>query len=94
MDDGGGLRALRLRALGLRVGEEIRFAPYGRGRPEPAFAAGVEPDGSITVVDSEGRRRSLPVERIEVRRAGPRGGREWEPLSRRMARPEQLSLLE
>lgn len=52
-----------------------------------------ERDGSIGVTDGRGSSRSLPIDRLEVRRAGPRGGPGWEPLGERVARCEQLKLL-
>jgi hypothetical protein len=52
-----------------------------------------ERDGSIGVTDGRGLARSLPVERLEVSCAGPRGARLWEPLVDRASRTEQLRLL-
>lgn len=83
-----------LERLGVRPGEQVRFLPLGRGRPEPAVITGAERDGSLAVVDADGGHRSLPVDRVEVRRSGPRGGRAWEPLAARVERPEQLRLLD
>ncbi|MBA2282695.1 MAG: hypothetical protein H0W25_15910, partial [Acidimicrobiia bacterium] len=42
--------------------------------------------------DGQGRARALPVERLEVRSVGRRGGHGWEPLAERAARTEQLDL--
>lgn len=84
----------RLGWLGLRAGEEVRFLPYGGGRPAPALVARAERDGSVTVIDADGASRSLPVERIEVRFTGARGRKGWEPLAARAGRAEQLSLLD
>jgi hypothetical protein len=52
-----------------------------------------EADGAVGLTDKRGRHRGIPVEQIEVRCAGPRGGRAWEPLASRASRSEQLSLL-
>jgi hypothetical protein len=53
----------------------------------------VERDGSIGISDENGATRCLPVEQLEVRVTGRRGGRAWEPLAARAARTEQLRLL-
>jgi hypothetical protein len=52
-----------------------------------------ERDGSIAVTDRRGMARSLAVDRLEVRRSGPRGAPIWEPLTERASRTEQLRLL-
>lgn len=83
-------RALTI--LGLCVGEPVRF-----GRPGRRWAFGTvshrEPDGTIAVTDNRGRQQGVPVEHIEVRCTGPRGGQAWEPLVIRASRSEQLRLL-
>jgi len=85
--------ATSLNALGLRPGEEVRFQAHGGGRWRRGVVSRRERDGSVTVADDDGATRSLAVERIEVRRAGPRGGRGWELLTVRASRAEQLRLL-
>jgi hypothetical protein len=52
-----------------------------------------ERDGSVGVTDGRGMARSLSVDRLEVRCAGPRGAPGWEPLTERASRTEQLRLL-
>lgn len=52
-----------------------------------------EADGSLRVRDEKGSLRTLPLELVEVRTLGPRGGVMWEPLPERAARPEQMKLL-
>jgi hypothetical protein len=47
----------------------------------------------VALTDKRGRCRGIPVEQIEVRCTGPRGGRSWEPLVIRASRSEQLRLL-
>jgi hypothetical protein len=83
-------RALTI--LGLGVGERVRFR-----RPGDRWAFGTvshrEPDGTIALTDNRGRLRGAPVEQIEVRCPGPRGGQAWEPLVTRASRSEQLRLL-
>jgi hypothetical protein len=52
-----------------------------------------EDDGSLGVRDSKGALRAIPIELVEVRDKGPRGGVVWEPLAERAARSEQMKLL-
>jgi hypothetical protein len=68
---------------------------YRRGgtRWHPGRVTRVERDGSIGITDANGGARAIPVERVEVRFTGRRGGRAWEPLADRVARAEQLRLL-
>jgi hypothetical protein len=51
-----------------------------------------ERDGSVGLIDAKGAARALPIDCIEVRARGPRGGWIWEPLAERAARTEQQSL--
>ena len=51
-----------------------------------------EADGSLGVRDGKGSLRALPLDLVEVRTRGPRGGVLWEPLPERAARTEQLDL--
>jgi hypothetical protein len=89
-DPGGRLDGLT--ALGLRTGAVVRF----RRRPTERWKEGVvsrrEADGSLGVRDAKGSLRALPLELVEVRTVGPRGGVAWEPLPERAARTEQLDL--
>ncbi|HET9692469.1 MAG TPA: hypothetical protein VFP61_15060 [Acidimicrobiales bacterium] len=80
--------------LGLRPGEAVRWQARDGGRWHAGTVTRREVDGSIGVVDARGGARSLPVERLQVRRSGPRGGAGWEPLAVRAGRSEQLCLLE
>ena len=82
-----------LTILGLSPGEPVRFRRASGGRWQPGVVASRQRDGSVGVTDTRGGARAIPVDRIEVRRAGPRGGAGWEPLTERAARSEQLSLL-
>jgi hypothetical protein len=54
---------------------------------------GREADGSLAITDVNGAARAIPLEQVEVRTAGPRGARAWEPVTERAARIEQLKLL-
>lgn len=79
--------------LGLRAGERVRFRRRDTGRWQQAVVERREADGSVGLRDANGAARAIPIERIEVRTAGPRGGAGWEPLAERAARIEQLRLL-
>ena len=79
--------------LGLAPGEAVRFRRRPGDRWRTGTVEGRERDGSLAVRDGKGAARSLPVELVEVRTAGPRGARTWEPVIERAARTEQLRLL-
>lgn len=79
--------------LGLRAGERVRFRRDATSRWQEAVVTRRERDGSIGLTDRNGAARALPVELIEVRGTGPRGGASWEPLAVRASRSEQLRLL-
>lgn len=81
-----------LAALGLRAGDRVRWQRRAGGRWHEGRVERVEADGSIGVRDANGASRALPVERLEVRGAGPRGASMWEPLVERAARTEQMEL--
>lgn len=82
-----------LARLGLRPGTAVRFRRDPAQRWREATVDRLERDGSVRLVDAEGAARALPVEAIEVRSTGPRGGVVWEPLTDVAARTEQLRLL-
>lgn len=90
---GGGVDG-GLAILGLRPGETVRWRPPSGGRWRSGTVTRRERDGSVGVADGSGAARSLPVERLEVACAGPRGGATWEPLTTRAGRSEQLCLLD
>lgn len=79
--------------VGLRSGEQVRFRRRDGARWTPAVAERLERDGSVGLRDPKGSAVAIPVERIEVRAEGPRGGVGWEPLVDRLARSHQLRLL-
>lgn len=78
--------------IGLTAGDHVRFR-----RGSKNWQGGVverrERDGSVGLRDAKGAARAIPVDRLEVRANGPRGGDQWEPVSGRAARDEQLRLL-
>ncbi len=80
--------------LGLDRGEPIRWRPVGGGRWRPGSVSHRERDGSVAIHDQTGATRSVPVQAIRVALTGPRGGREWEPLTARAGRSVQLALFE
>jgi hypothetical protein len=82
-----------LAQLGLREGERVRFRRKPDARWQEGAAVAVERDGSLGVRDGKGASRAIPLELVEVRATGPRGGAGWEPLLDRAARIEQLRLL-
>lgn len=82
-----------LAILGLAAGEPVRWRPPAGGRWRTGRVSRRERDGSVGVTDTRGALRSLAVEVLEVRCAGPRGGNGWEPLAARAGRTEQLKLL-
>ena len=79
--------------LGLVRGDVVRFRPEPGGRWREAEVERRERDGSIGLRDARGAARAIPVDRLEVRRRGPRGGRVWEPLDEVARRTEQRRLL-
>ena len=82
-----------LAILGLRPGEPVRWRAGTTSRWSTGRVTHRERDGSLAVTDARGLARSLTVDRLEVRCAGPRGGAGWEPLVERASRSEQLRLL-
>jgi len=82
-----------LLAVGLRPGDRVRFRRAAGGTWQEATVVQRERDGSVGVRDAKGALRAIPVDRLEVRGAGPRGGPVWEPVAVRAERDEQLGLL-
>lgn len=70
-----------LAEVGLEIGQLVRY----RGTNDKRFHDGVvlrrERDGSVGLRDERGRARAIPVDAIEVRVLGPRGGEQWIPLT-------------
>jgi hypothetical protein len=85
--------AAGLAELGLREGTAVRFRRKEAERWKDGTVVRREDDGSLGVRDSKGSLRAIPIELVEVRDTGPRGGVVWEPLSERAARSEQMKLL-
>jgi hypothetical protein len=81
-----------LGALGLRVGDRVRFRRTDGARWREAMVTGREKDGSVALRDAKGAARAMPIDRLEVRRAGPRGAARWQPVPEVAAAREQLTL--
>jgi hypothetical protein len=83
-----------LHAVGLRLGEPIRFRRTASGRWIEGRVARMEPDGSITLHDPDGAARSLRPERVQVRRPGSRCRLTWKMVSDVAVTWEQLDLFD
>ncbi|MDJ0768410.1 MAG: hypothetical protein QNJ12_06430 [Ilumatobacter sp.] len=81
-----------LAAVGLRLGEAIRFRRHEGGRWLVGKVARIEADGSITLHDPDGAARSQRPERVQVRRPGSRGRLVWCDVSEVAVTWEQLEL--
>lgn len=78
--------------LGLRPGDRVRWRRREGGSWQEGTVERRERDGSVGVRDQRGAARALPVERLQVRTTGPRGGTTWEPVAERAGRDEQLGI--
>ena len=78
--------------VGLRPGDTVRYRRREGGTWQEARVERRERDGSIGVRDQRGAARAIPLERLEVRGKGRRGGVVWEPLVARAERDEQLGM--
>ncbi|MCU1454085.1 MAG: hypothetical protein JWN46_2231 [Acidimicrobiales bacterium] len=83
---------MSLADLGLDIGELVRFRRPTDRRWRDGVVIRLERDGSIGLRDERSRARAIPIDQIEVRRAGPRGGEVWLPLAEVAARDQQLGL--
>jgi hypothetical protein len=86
------MRPETLAAIGLRLGEPVRFRRHEVGRWIEGKVARIEVDGSVTLHDPNGSARSLRPERIQVRRPGARGRLTWRYVSEVAMTWEQLEL--
>jgi hypothetical protein len=78
--------------VGLRPGDRVRFRRAEGGTWQEGTVERRERDGSIGVRDGRGAARAIPVERLQVRGTGKRGGVLWEPVVERAGRDEQLGM--
>ena len=70
-----------LAALNLEERHEVRFRVNERKNWTYGKALGVNDDGSLLLVDGDGKLRSIVLERVEAATRGPRGGEKWTPLA-------------
>lgn len=84
--------AERLAAIGLSAGQSVRFRKIAGGHWLTGSLTGIEADGSLAITDERGRARSIPLDQVEVRGVGPRGGVAWESAAAIASRDEQLHL--
>jgi hypothetical protein len=92
-DRPAGLTDPALTALGLTAGDRVRFRRRDTERWKEATVARREADGSLSLRDSRGGLRAIPIDLVEVRVVGPRGGITWESLTERANRTEQMRLI-
>jgi hypothetical protein len=78
--------------VGLRPGDRVRYRKKDGGAWQEARVERRERDGSIGVRDANGAARAIPVDRLQVRGTGKRGGTVWEPVIERADRDEQLGI--
>lgn len=78
--------------VGLRPGDRVRYRKKDGGAWQEARVERRERDGSIGVRDGNGSARAIPLERLEVRGSGRRGGVVWESVADRAGRDEQLGI--
>jgi hypothetical protein len=81
-----------LNAVGLRLGEPVRFRRHDGRRWHVGKVLRIEPDGSITFHDGDGSAHSQRPEAVQVRRPGPRGRLTWQTVSEVAMTWEQLEL--
>lgn len=81
-----------LNAVGLRLGEPIRFRRHDAGRWLVGKVLRVEPDGSITLHDPDGAARSFRPELVQVRRPGGKGRLVWRTVTDVALTWEQLEM--
>ena len=86
------LTASDLLEVGLRAGDRVRWQRTTGGSWQEATVERRERDGSIGVRDGRGAARAIPLDRLEVKAKGPRGGTVWQPVAERAQRDEQLGM--
>lgn len=78
--------------IGLRVGDRVRFRRSAGEHWHEGIVKGRERDGSVALHDRRGAARAIPIDRLEVRRPGPRGAPAWRSVADLASRAEQLDL--
>jgi hypothetical protein len=69
-----------LEKLGIAVGVNVRFRRHEEDHWSVGTVKGDFKDGSITIVDKDGRWCSIMPDKIQVSWSGPRGGKGWKPI--------------
>ena len=83
---------MSLADLGLDIGELVHFRGVTDKRWRDGVVIRLERDGSVGLRDERGRARAIPIEDVEVRTIGPRGGEQWVPLTTLAYKDQQLGL--
>ena len=78
--------------VGLRPGDVVRYRRKDGGAWHEARVERRERDGSIGVRDDKGAARAIPLDRLQVKATGRRGGTVWEAVAERADRDEQLGM--
>jgi len=86
-----GADASALEAIGLRVGEAVRFRRAERSRWQVGMVRRLERDGSLQVTDADGAARNVILAEVWVSARSGRSPR-WEPLAERTSRAVQLTM--
>lgn len=73
-------RTPTLERLGLVVNSRVRFRHHDEDHWSIGVLKGDFKDGSLTIVDKDGKWRSIMPEKVQVASKGPRGGKKWESI--------------
>jgi len=90
---GRGWTDASLAELGLAEGDTVRFRRSTDGSWKQATVERREKDGSLGLRDVKGAARAVPIDQVQVRRHGPKGGLRWIGLADQATADEQLRLL-
>ncbi len=82
-----------LAELGLAEGDVVRFRRSTDSSWKQATVERREKDGSLGLRDAKGAARAVPIDQVQVRRRGPKGGMRWVGLADQATADEQLRLL-
>ena len=85
--------ASALEAIGLQLGEPVRFRRAERAHWQVGTVRRLERDGSLQVTDPDGSARNVVLADVWVAvRPGRSHPSRWEPLAERTSRAVQLTL--
>lgn len=71
---------MELANFGLQIGDTVRWQRKPGGRWHELTVKGVEKDGSLSLLGTQGFRALMP-DRLERKQHGPKGKVVWVPLS-------------